>query len=228
MRCHEIKIELYYINRKVKKIESTWKCYHPNRFESTRFIGSRGSSVYIGQWLASSRVPCHLEAIARRYCRLSVGSPLSSIEWWSNHLRVPLFLCEPVNSERPSGLPDFHADRERTNERTGRGKRRRRWRRDDENRAWNATLAFSAGFSLALKEGGTLVKNCRSRGTSREGSRFFRWLGRVTSSSDPRDHCLRSLPPQSASNGCPRSPLERATAIDRLIIGEFDRGIDYC
>lgn len=53
--------------------------------------------------------------------------------------------------------------------------------------------AFSAGFSLALKEGGTLVKNCRSRGTSREGSRFFRRLGRVTSSSDPRDHCLRSL-----------------------------------
>lgn len=53
--------------------------------------------------------------------------------------------------------------------------------------------AFSAGFSLALKEGGTLVKNCRSRGTSREGSRFFRRLGRVISSSDPRDHCLRSL-----------------------------------
>lgn len=74
--------------------------------------------------------------------------------------------------------------------------------------------AFSAGFSLALKEGGTLVKNCRSRGTSREGSRFFRRLGRVTSSSDPRDHCLRSLPasvrclPPHAirlSNGRPRS-----------------------
>lgn len=177
--------------------------------------------VYIGQWLASSRVPCHLEAIARRYCRLSVGSPLSSIEWWSNHLRVPLFLSEPVNDGRPSGLPDFH---ERTNERTGRGKRRRRWRRDDENRAWNATVAFSAGFSLALKEGGTLVKNCRSRGTSREGSRFFRWLGRVTSSSDPRDHCLRSLPPQSASNGCPRSPLERAAAIDRSNLIEESRG----
>lgn len=70
--------------------------------------------------------------------------------------------------------------------------------------------AFSAGFSLALKEGGTLVKNCRSRGTSREGSRFFRRLGRVTSSSDPRDHCLRSLPASARD-----PPLERTSAISR-------------
>lgn len=155
------------------------------------------------QWLAS-RVPCHLEAIARRYCRLSVGRP-PLLHWMMIQppSRVPLFLSEPMKrlaslwSQTSGRFSRGSRTNERTNERSRR-KRRRRWRRDDENRAWNATVAaFSAGFSLALKEGGTLAKNCRSRGTSREGSRFFRRLGRVTSSSDPRDHCLRSLPPHA-------------------------------
>lgn len=130
--------------------------------------------------------------------------------------RVPLFLPEPIKRRASlSGPKSGRFSRgSRTNERSierSRKKKEASRRRESRVERKRSQRSRPASLSLWRKEE-LLVKNCRSRGTSREGSRFFRWLGRVTSSGDPRDHCLRSLPPQSASNGCPRSRISRASS----------------